>query len=352
MVAPKQLKPISLKELSAVLSLSQSTVSRIINGEADRFRIARDTQQRVLHAAALYGYTANSVARSLRQKRTYTIGVIVPEISEGYSTAVLGGIEDELLKEGFFYFVVSHRHRQELLSGYPHMMIARSVEGIIAVDTNIEEDLHLPVVAVSGHTRREGVVNIELDHHRAAEFALTHLKTLGHRQIAFIKGQALSSDTERRWLAIVDTAKSLGIAIDPQLVVQLQSLEPGLGPGIEVTRELIKTARQFTAIFAFNDVTAMGAILALRESGLRIPQDVSVVGFDDILAAGTNNPPLTTVHQPLRSMGQEAARTLLGLIRDKERRPHAAAVTVHPKFVVRESTAHVKSQASADKPPH
>jgi DNA-binding LacI/PurR family transcriptional regulator len=347
MVAPKLTKPVSLKELSAILGLSQSTVSRIVNGEAERFRIARDTQQRVLHAAALYGYTANSVARSLRQKRTYTIGVIVPEISEGYSTAVLGGIEDELLKEGFFYFVVSHRHRNDLLSGYPRMMLSRSVEGIIAVDSSIGEDLMLPVVAVSGHSRREGIINIELDHNKAAELALTHLKSLGHKQIAFIKGQALSSDTERRWLAIVETASSLGISIDPQLVVQLQSLEPGPGPGTEVTRELIKTGRRFTAIFAFNDVTAMGAILALREAGLRIPKDVSVVGFDDILAAATNNPPLTTVHQPLRGMGQEAARTLLKLISEKELRPHPDSVTVIPKFVVRESTARVASQPPA-----
>ncbi|HTW79679.1 MAG TPA: LacI family DNA-binding transcriptional regulator [Terracidiphilus sp.] len=347
MVAQKQVKPISLKELSATLGLSQSTVSRIVNGEADRFRIARDTQQRVLHAAALYGYTANSVARSLRQKRTYSIGVIVPEISEGYSTAVLSGIEDELLKEGFFYFVVSHRHRNDLLSGYPRMMLARSVEGIIAVDTSIEEDLPLPVVAVSGHSERDGVVNIQLNHNKAAELALSHLKSLGHKQIAFIKGQALSSDTSRRWLAIDETAKTLGIPIDPELVVQLQSLEPGPRPGFEVTRDLLQTGKRFTAIFAYNDMTAMGAIQALREAGLRIPKDVSVVGFDDIMAAATNNPPLTTVHQPLRSMGQEAARTLLGLIRDKVLRPHAAVVTVYPKFVVRKSTAHVGVQPSA-----
>ena len=133
-VVKKNLKPITLKEFAAILELSQSTVSRIINGAGGAHRIAEETQQRVLHAAALYGYTANSVARSLRQKRSYTIGVIVPEISDGYSTAVLSGIEDELLKDGFFYFVVSHRHRAELLEGYPRMMLARSVEGIIAVD--------------------------------------------------------------------------------------------------------------------------------------------------------------------------------------------------------------------------
>jgi LacI family transcriptional regulator len=337
----KPLKPISLKEFSSLLELSQSTVSRIVNGEADKYRIARETQQRVLQAAALHGYTANTVARGLRKKRSYTVGVIVPEISEGYSTAVLGGIEDELLKDDFFYFVVSHRHRPDLLKGYQRMLLARSVEGIIAVDTPIEEDLSVPLVSVSGHQRREGVINIELDHGQAAHLALSHLKELGHREIAFIKGQAFSSDTNRRWEAIVEEAKALDITIHPELVAQLRGTEPGPGPGAEVTRQLLLARRPFTALFAFNDVTAMKAILALREAGLRVPKDVSVVGFDDVLAASTYNPPLTTIRQPLRDMGQAAASTLLGLIRGQIPHPRPAVITVYPKLVVRKSTAQV-----------
>ncbi|MGO8772639.1 MAG: LacI family DNA-binding transcriptional regulator [Terracidiphilus sp.] len=335
----RSLKSPSLKELSATLKLSQSTVSRVINGEGDKFRIARETQERVLHAAAVQGYTANSVARSLRQRRSYTVGVIVPEISEGYSTAVLGGIEDELLKDGFFYFVVSHRHRPDLLKGYPRMLLARAVEGIIAIDTPIEDDLPIPVVSVSGHQHREGVVNIELDHGQAAHLALSHLKTLGHKRIAIIKGQTFSSDTNRRWRAIVEAAKKLEIPIQPRLVVQLQGVDSGPGPGMEVTRQLLQEKRSFTALFAFNDVAAMGAILALREAGLRVPKDISVVGFDDVLAASTYNPPLTTVRQPLRNMGQTAATTLLGLIRDEIPRPQPAAITVYPNLIVRKSTA-------------
>ncbi len=334
-------KPMTLKRLAAILDLSQSTVSRIVNGEAAAHRIAKQTQERVLHAAALHGYSANSVARSLRQKRTYTIGVIVPEISEGYSTAVLGGIEDELLKDGFFYFVVSHRHRTELLEGYPRMMLSRSVEGIIAVDSPIEEDLSVPLVSVSGHNLRDGAINIELNHEKAADLALSHLKMLGHKKIAFIMGQAFSSDTKQRWQAIVDVARTLDIDVDPLLVVQLQSPEPGPGPGLDVTRQLLNTGRLFTAIFAFNDLTAIGAIQALQEAGLRVPEDVSVLGFDDVFAASTSHPPLTTIHQPLRSMGQEAASTLLGLIRNDIRLPRPGAITVHPELVVRESTGHV-----------
>jgi len=337
-VTKSPLKPITLKELAGILELSQSTVSRIVNGAATAHRIAPETQERVLHAAALYGYSANTVARSLRQKRTYTIGVIVPEISEGYSTAVLSGIEDELLKDGFFYFVVSHRHRVDLLEGYPRMMLARSVEGIIAVDTPLEQELPVPLVSVSGHRRRAGVINIELHHDQAAHLALEHLQSLGHTRIAFIKGQEFSSDTNQRWQAIVDVAKTL---------VQLQGPEPGPGPGLEVTRALLKTGEPFTAIFAFNDVTAIGAILALREAGLKVPRDVSVLGFDDVLIASTNNPPLTTIHQPLRAMGQAAATTLLGLIRDEIPRPHPPVITVYPKLVVRDSTGSVALQAAA-----
>ena len=340
------LKPITLKELAASLELSQSTVSRIVNGAAAEHRIAKETQERVLHAAALYGYSANTVARSLRQKRTYTIGVIVPEISEGYSTAVLSGIEDELVKVGYFYFVVSHRHREDLLEGYLRMMLARSVEGIIAVDTPLEQGLPIPLVSVSGHSRRQGVINIELHHEQAAHLALAHLQSLGHTRIAFIKGQAFSSDTGHRWQAIVDAAKQLNIAMHPQLVVQLEGPDPGSGPGLETTRELLKTRQPFTAIFAFNDVTAIGAVLALREAGLRVPHDVSVLGFDDILVAAMNNPPLTTIHQPLRAMGQAAATTLLGLIRDEIPHPHPAAITVYPKLVVRESTGQAPSRTS------
>jgi LacI family transcriptional regulator len=176
-------KPITLKELATALELSQSTVSRIVNGAGTTHGIAKETQDRVLHAAALRGYSANAVARSLRQKRTFNIGVMVPEISEGYSTAVLSGIEDELLKNGYFYFVVSHRHRTDLLDGYPRMMLARSVEGIIAVNAPFEEELPVPLVSVSGHKHRAGVINIELDHEQAAYLGLSHLKgwTQAHR---------------------------------------------------------------------------------------------------------------------------------------------------------------------------
>jgi LacI family transcriptional regulator len=177
-----------LKELADHLGLSQTTVSRVLNGSAKDYRISEETQQRVLAAARKLNYKANALARSLRSKRSKTVGVMVPEISEGYSTAVLGGIEDVLLLSGFFYFVVSHRHRAELLREYPSLLLARAVEGIITIDSSLEEDLPVPVVAVSGHHHRQSVVNIELDHLLAVRYALEHLQRLGHSEIVFVKG--------------------------------------------------------------------------------------------------------------------------------------------------------------------
>ena len=332
-------RSMALKELSAYLGLSPSTVSRVINGGATAHRIAESTQRRVLETAAKFGYEANIIARSLRQKRTFTVGVLVPEISEGYSTAVLGGIEDGLLKEGLFYFVASHRHHAELLEAYPRLMISRAVDGIIAVDTKISEQIQIPVVAVSGHWHNQHAISVELDHRHAAHLALEHLQKLGHQRIAFIKGQAFSSDTNRRWKAIREEAAKLGIAIDPELTVQLHSPEPGPEPGHLAAQELLSRKRPFSAIFSFNDVSAVGAISALREAGLQVPRDVSVVGFDDVLFAATSHPPLTTVRQPLREMGQMAASTLLGMIQksDREHMP-GTVITVHPELVVRRST--------------
>jgi DNA-binding LacI/PurR family transcriptional regulator len=341
--APGNRSSVGLRELAADLGLSQATISRVINRSPAANRIPQSTQNRIFEAAARLKYEANIFARGLRNKRSFTVGVIIPEISEGYSTTVLSGVEDVLVQKGFFYFVVSHRHRSELLKEYPRLLLSRAVEGIIAVDTQIEEVLPVPVVAVSGHKRVQHIVNIQLDHTRAVRLALEHLFALGHRKIAFIKGQIFSSDTKLRWRAICDVSYQLGIAIDPQLTVQLEGTSPGIEPGHIATRTLIQRKKCFTAIFAFNDLAAIGAIGALREAGLRVPYDISVVGFDDILSASTNNPSLTTVHQPLHDMGGIAASTLLDLIGGKN--PSKRVIRVEPSFIVRDSTSQAQNDS-------
>jgi DNA-binding LacI/PurR family transcriptional regulator len=333
----------SLKELAQHLGLSQTTVSRVINNSGNTHRISAATQQRVLAAAAEMNYKASPLARGLRSRRSQTIGVMVPEISGGYSAAVLSGIEDVLLISGFFYFVVSHHHREELLRDYPALLLSRAVEGIIAVDSALDVELPVPIVAVSGHLRTPSILNIELDHNLAARYALEHLQKLGHRKIAFIKGQSFSSDTEIRWQAITRVAAELKIPIEPHLVIALEGDDPTPEPGRVATHKLLAAGVPFSAIFAFNDLSAMGAIVALREAGVDVPSGVSVLGFDDVVGAATNNPPLTTVRQPLQEMGRAAATALLQRIRHPKQSDTTAhgpeSILVLPTFVERKSTA-------------
>jgi len=331
---------VSLKLLAEELGLSTATVSLVINRSPVADSIPQHTKDRIFAAARKRNYRPNFFARSLRTQRSFTIGVIVPEVSEGYATLVLSGIEDHLLQEGYLYFVASHRHRPDLIDEYPKLLLGRSVDGLIAVDTPwTHTDLPVPVVTVSGHDRVKGVTNILLDHERAAHLALAYLHKLGHRHIAFIKGQEFSSDTGVRWNAIREAASKLGLGVDPKLTIQLEGDLASPELGYAVTRRLLAGREPFTALFAFNDMSAIGAMGALRAKGLRVPQDVSVVGFDDIQSAAFQNPALTTVRQPLRKMGMLAAETVLRRIARPGLPTHPARVTVKPELVVRESCA-------------
>jgi DNA-binding LacI/PurR family transcriptional regulator len=330
---------VSLKHLAEHLGLSQAAVSFVINRSPAAKSIPQRTQELIRAAARELNYRPNHLARSLRQQRSFTIGVVVPEISEGYAALVMSGIEDHLLQEGYFYFVVSHRHRNELIEEYPLLLQQRAVEGLIAVDTALSEGLDVPSVAVSGHRDVPGVTNIVLNHAKAACLAVQHLASLGHRRIAFIKGQAFSSDTEVRWDAVREAAQKFGIEVKEQLTGQLEGESSSPLLGYQVTQKLLAGGEAFTALFTFNDISAIGAIQALREAGRRVPEDVSVVGFDDIQSAAFQNPALTTVRQPLREMGMIAAETLLQRITAPAKAPYPTEIVVEPELIVRGSTA-------------
>jgi DNA-binding LacI/PurR family transcriptional regulator len=336
---------VSLKFLAEHLGLSPATVSLVINRSPAAKSIPHRTQERVRQAARELNYRPNFMARSLRAQRSFTIGVVVPEISDGYAALVMSGIEDHLLEEGYFYFVVSHRHRADLIEEYPRLLQQRAVEGLIAVDTVCQKGVLIPVVAISGHRELEGVTNIALDHPCAAKLALEHLVNLGHRKIAFIKGQEFSSDTEVRWQSVQGAAKNLALEINERLVVQLEGESPSPILGYQVTSKLLATGEPFTALFAFNDISAIGAIRALREAGRKVPEDVSVVGFDDIQSAAFQNPALTTVRQPLRQMGILAAETVLSRINAPAKSStYPKNILVEPELIVRETTARPRAE--------
>src|SRR6202521_709153 len=340
---PPARKPMSLKKLAEPLDLSPAPVSLVINRSSVADSIPQDTKDRIFAAARKFKYRPNFFARSLRTQRSFTIGVIVPEVSDGYSASVMSGVEDYLLQEGYFYFVASHRHRADLIDEYPRMFLERAVDGLIHRASPWHLTLSVPVLTVSGHNDVKGVTNIVLNHQRAAELALKHLFHLGHRQIAFIKGQEFSSDTEVRWSNIERVAEHLGLTINPRLVTQLEGDSPSPQLGYMATKMLLASGAAFTALFSFNDISAMGAIRALREAGLHVPEDVSVVGFDDIQSAAFQNPALTPVRQPLREMGRAAAEILLKRINRPGSELHDKH-TVEPQLVIRETTGPVSTR--------
>jgi LacI family transcriptional regulator, galactose operon repressor len=335
-------RPVSLKILADYLGLCPATVSVVLNNVPGR-SIPHETRERVRAAARKFNYQPSLLARSLRKRRTFTVGVLVPELSDGYHTMVMNGIGDHLMREGYFYFSAHHRHKPDLIEEYPRLLVGRGAEGIIAIDTALEHRLNIPVVNVAGHKKIPGVVNVLLDHNRAAELSLRHLHELGHRQIAFMRGQPFSSDSAERWRSIVAVARELGIQILPELTIQLErdSTSPELG--YPVIQQLLQHQRRFTAIVSFNDIAAIGAIRALRDANLRVPEDVSVIGFDDIQAAAYHNPRLTTIRQPLHDMGETAARILLQRMQGFKDYP--AEFAVAPELIIRETTAPVSSRS-------
>jgi DNA-binding LacI/PurR family transcriptional regulator len=329
----------SLKQLAEHLGLNPATVSVVLNEVPGR-SIPQATRERIKAAAKAMNYQPNLLARSLRSRRTLTIGILVPELGDGYHTQVMSGIGDQLIQAGYFYFTAHHRHKRNLVEDYTRMLVGRGAQGIIAIDTRLEHPISIPVVAVAGHRHIEGVTNVLLDHARAAELSLGHLHGLGHRNIAFMRGQPFSSDSDDRWKSLEAVAQRLGIEMKPELIVNLDRDMSSPELGYPVVQQLMASQQPFTAIVAFNDISAIGAIRALMDFNLRVPEDVSVIGFDDIKAAAFTLPRLTTINQPLEEIGRVATQALLNRIHNTI--PPRDEITVEPELMIRESTGPAK----------
>jgi DNA-binding LacI/PurR family transcriptional regulator len=342
-------RPATLKMLADYLDLSPATVSIVLNDSPVAESIPAATKQRVHAAAKKFAYRPNLHARMLRSRLTNTIGVIVTELSEGYVTGVMLGVEQLLLQEGFLSFTVSHLGQPDLREEYQELLMRRRVDGLLLINTELSVKMQLPVVGVSIHSKVPGVTNVMLDHNIAARMALRHIYDLGHRRIAFMKGQRHSLDSETRWEAIVAIAQEIGIIVRPELCIFLDKNIWSPELGYPPVRDLLSRTHDFTAIFCFNDTSAIGAIRAIEDAGLNCPRDISVIGFDDIIVAEYLNPRLTTVRQPLHKMGQTAAQLLIQRIQSPDE-PYAPEVWFEPELIVRESTSGVL-KASLPRPP-
>jgi DNA-binding LacI/PurR family transcriptional regulator len=338
---PRTGQRVTLKFLAEQLDLSPTTVSVVLNKSPLAGTIASSTKDRIWEAVRKYQYRPNLFARYLHTKRTFSIAVLLPEIGDEFSAMLISGIENKLAEAKFDYFAQSHHFAPQQIENSPDTLMDRQVEGMIVINTPLIKEMPVPIVAISDITKAPGTTRIVIDNYQAVLLGLRHLKELGHRHVAFFKGPEGNGDTEARWAAILHAAGEMGIAVRPELTASMGNYFAAgemsmLQRGYDAATQLIQKTHDFTALLAFNDGSAIGAIRAFQDAGLSVPGNVSVVGIDDIQLAAFMSPRLTTIRQPLKVMGEMAASTLLRRIQGEE---VPEETVVQPELAVRESTA-------------
>lgn len=337
---------VTITEIANETGLSVATVSMVLNKRARRIPIA--TQKRVEAAAERLGYYPNLQARSLRSNQTRNVGALIFDITDPYCTMILRGIEDSLYESGYMPVLADLRNSPDRLRQCAAMLMGRRVEGLIAIINPMyrESDVlkainrfNVPTVLIGRRLEKESFWSVVADNEAGTRAALEHLYRLGHRKIAFIKGPEAMADSAPRWKGIVTFAKEAGLSIDRELVREIRGRNSSYEEGFQVTKLLLDKDRKFTALLAFDDLTAFAAIGALTNAGRAVPADCSVVGFDDIPGAAFYNPPLTTVRQHLEiqgSIGAEMVKSILGGQIANAGDSHHRVVA--PMLVVRKST--------------
>lgn len=336
---------VTLKILAQYLGLSPSTVSVVLTNSPLAGTIADSTKARIWAAVDKFQYRPNLFARYLQAKRTYSIAVLVPEIGDEFSSLLISGIESKLQEAKFNYFAESHRFAPEQIENSPDTLMDRQVEGMIIINTPLGKRMPVPVVAISDITEAPGVKRIVIDNYEAVRVGVGHLKALGHNRIAFFRGPEHNGDTEARWAAIVSVAAELDLEVKPELTATMGTYFQAnqistTQRGYDAAMTLMQAGRDFTALMAFNDKSAIGAIRAIQDKGLSVPKDVSVIGVDDLQISAFTSPRLTTIRQPLREMGVTAASALLRLIQGEE---VPVETVMQPELVIRESTGRVRN---------
>ncbi|MCP5270408.1 MAG: LacI family DNA-binding transcriptional regulator [Burkholderiaceae bacterium] len=327
-------RTVTLEQVARHAGVSPSTVSRILNGTAV---VSDDKKQAVEDAIRTLGFVPNPVARGLAGGRTLSIGVVTQAIDSPFYGAALRGIEDTLGAAGYSPLFVSGHWNADEEARCIDVLRARRVDGLIVLTGRLSDAAlralarQLPVVVTGRSLKAPGLLSLDFDDATGARMATEHLLGLGHRDIAFIGGDPLHPDAREREAGFRAACAAAGVVVDPALMTVGGYQEAG---GRQAIEQLLDAGRHFSAVFAANDQMAFGAALALHRRGLRVPQDVSLVGFDDLATASYSIPPLTTVHQPVMDLGRAAATGMLALLAGRK----PATGLPPPELVVREST--------------
>jgi LacI family transcriptional regulator len=343
---------VTIREVAKESGFSSTTVSIVLNNAPLARYIPPATKKRIEKAAKKLGYRPNLFARSLRSQRSHTVGVMVFDMTDPYCTLVLRGIENSLYQSSYLPILTDVHNERSRFERYLEMLLDRRVEALIVVanwlfvNIDVLKDLEkssIPTVMIGQELQTDSVSSVIVDNEVGAYSAIEHLYLLGHRKIAIIRGPKTLGDSAPRWKGIRSFAKTVGLELDSQLIVDLpESRDPisSFEAGYKLTEELVKRKRPFTALMAFDDMTAFGAIRALTKAGLRVPEQCSVIGFDDVAASGLYTPSLTTVRQPMEAMGAMAVSIMADGINAVLEKREVSAVhrKMAPELAVREST--------------
>ena len=327
---------VTIRQLAEAAGVSIATVSRVLNNKSHPVSAA--TRQRILALADALGYRPNNAARSLRTERSSTIGIITDNIDSPHTTSMVRGIQDCMKQAGYICVIISADWDPEVEREAIHDLVSRSIDGVIFAETwhrTANEALDLanrPYVFVHRQFGSEHQYSVTPDEVYGARLATGHLVRLGHRRIGYINGPEQYYASADRLRGYQEELAAAGMAFDPNLVTRGDwQVESGYWAG----RQLLAATPRPTAIFAGNDLMAAGAMYALFDAGLRVPQDIAIVGYDNQEIARIFRPSMTTVTLPLYEMGQTSAQMLLSLMRGQPKTQEEVKIRGH--LIVRES---------------
>jgi DNA-binding LacI/PurR family transcriptional regulator len=343
---------VTIRDVAKESGFSSTTVSIVLNNAPLSRYIPAVTKKRIERAAQKLGYRPNQFARSLRSKRSHTVGVMVFDMTDPFCTLILRGIENTLYQLSYLPILTDVHNEGSRFERYLEMLLDRRIEGLIVIanwlflDINLLADLEkssIPTAMIGCELKNDSMSSVIVDNEVGGQLALEHLYSLGHRKIAFIRGPKGLTDSSPRWRGIRNFVKQSGLEIDSHLVLDLpESRDPlsSFESAYKLTEDLIRQKRSFTALLAFDDMSAFGAIRALSKSGIRVPEQCSVIGFDDVATSAIYTPSLTTVRQPMEAMGASAVGIVVDGINAvlEKREMGATHRKVTPELVMREST--------------
>jgi DNA-binding LacI/PurR family transcriptional regulator len=344
---------VTLHDVAHACGFSVSTVSIVLSEAPLSQNVAVSTRERIRKMARQLGYHPDAFARSLRRRRSQTIGVLAYDLSDPFCIPIVRGIQAGLQPADFLPLLMDAQTQRKLFDNYLKMILERRAEGVVVVaswifeETNLLADIeknHVPIVIVGRDLTGRKISSLFVDNEAGGALALRHLSQLGHRRVAIIRGPEELFDSEPRWTGVKRAAAEVEIELDRRLIFQLPNLmgsSSGFEGGLRFAKQMIASGLKFTAVLAFDDLTALGVVRGLTDAGLSVPADCSVVGFDDVLPAIVATPAITTIRQPLTEMGLLAAQWALEAIeaRDQGVENRVQLHKATPKLVARMSTS-------------